>query len=160
MHWPALLGEAAREVFGVMLNTEIQPAPAGTETPKAEFTAMVGLAGDLCGVCTLRCSPVAAGLMASKMLGLDPELTGDEKWDAVGEVCNMVAGNFKNKLAGLSERCMLTCPTVIAGSDYKCRSMAGGQVLRTTMLFEGNALDIVVEIHESAPRRHPAASAQ
>ncbi len=147
-HWPALLEEAAREVFSKMLNTAIRTAPADTQAPKGEFTAMVGLAGDLCGVCVLRCTPAAAGLMASKMLGLDPEQAGDDKWDAVGEVCNMVAGNFKNKLPGLSERCMLSCPTVIAGSDYQYRSRAGGQSLTITVLFEGDPLAIVLEIHE------------
>src|SRR5258706_303648 len=147
-HWPALLEEAAREVFSKMLNTAIRTAPAGTQAPKGEFTAMVGLAGDLCGVCVLRCTPAAAGLMASKMLGLDPEQAGDDKWDAVGEVCNMVAGNFKNKLPGLNERCMLSRPTLIAGSDYQYRSRAGGQSLTITVLFEGDPLAIVLEIHE------------
>jgi chemotaxis protein CheX len=135
----------------MMLNSEIQQAPAGTQAPRAEFTAMVGLAGDLYGVCVLRCTPTAAALMAAKMLGVDPAQAGDEKWDAVGEVCNMVAGNFKNKLPGLSERCMLSCPTVIAGSDYQCRSLAEGQALNITLLFEGNPLGIVLEIHDVAP---------
>ncbi len=147
-HWPSLLEEAARKVFGLMLNSEIQPTPADMVAPNAEFTAMVGLAGKLCGMCVLRCSPAAAGLMASKMLGIDPEQAGDEKWDAVGEVCNMVAGNFKNKLPGLSEHCMLSCPTVIAGNDYEYRSLAGGHSMSVTVLFEGNPVVIVLEIHE------------
>ena len=146
-NWPALLREAAREVFSMMLNTEPQPTPPGMVMPKTEFTAMVGLAGKLCGTCTLHCSPAVAGLMASKMLGLDPIDAGDEKWDAVGEVCNMVAGNFKNKIPGLSDHCMLSCPTVIAGSDYKCRSLGGVQTIPITMMFEGNPVGIVLEIH-------------
>ena len=148
MHWPELLEEAAREVFGMMLNSEVQKAPPGTVLPKTEFTAMVGLAGKLCGVCVLRCSPTAAGLMASKMLGVNPEEASNEKWDAVGEICNMVAGNFKNKLPGISEHCMLSCPTVIAGNDYKCRSLSDGQSMNVTMLFEGSPLGIVLEIHD------------
>jgi len=146
--WPALLEDAAREVFSMMLNSEVHPAPPNTVVPRAEFTAMVGLAGKLCGVCVLRCAPESAGLMASKMLGVDPEEAGDEKWDAVGEVCNMVAGNFKNKLPGVSENCMLSCPTVIAGNDYHCRSLADGQSMSVTVLFEGSPLTIVLEIHE------------
>ena len=151
-HWRGLLEEAVREVFAMMLNTEIQPAPPGTEAPKAEFTAMVGLAGELCGVCVLRCTPAAAGLMASRMLGVDAEEAREEKWDAVGEVCNMVAGNFKNKLPGLSERCMLSCPTVIAGSDYQCRPVTGGHAVSITVLFEGTAVSVVLEINEARAR--------
>jgi len=146
--WPKLLEDAVREVFSMMLNSEVQRAPANTVLAHAEFTAMVGLAGKLCGVCVLRCAPASAGLMASKMLDVNCEEAGDEKWDAVGEVCNMVAGNFKNKLPGVSENCMLSCPTVIAGNDYHYRSLADGQSMSLTVLFEGSPLTIVLEIHE------------
>jgi len=112
----------------------------------------VGLAGELCGVCVLRCTPAAAGLLASRMLGVDAEEAREEKWDAVGEVCNMVAGNFKNKLPGLSERCMLSCPTVIAGSDYQCRPVTGGHAVSITVLFEGTAVSVVLEINEARAR--------
>jgi chemotaxis protein CheX len=142
------LDEAAREVFSKMLNSEIQLAPAGTMVPNAELTALIGLAGQLRGVCVLRCTPAAADLMAAKMLNIDPEPAGDETWDAMGEVCNMVAGNFKNKLPGLGEYCMLSCPTVIAGNDYKCQPLAGGQSMSVTLLFEGTPLLIALEIHE------------
>ena len=147
-NWPTLLQEAAREVFSMMLQSEIHPAPPGTKVAAAEFTAMVGLAGKLCGMCSLHCSPMAAGLMASKMLGVDPAEAGDEKWDAVGEVCNMLAGNFKNKLADISEHCMLSCPTVIAGNDYKCRSLSDGQSMTVVLLFEGDPISVVLEIHD------------
>ena len=36
--------------------------------------------------------------MASKMLGLRLDEVKNEVWDAFGEVSNMVAGNFKNKV--------------------------------------------------------------
>ena len=60
--------------------------------------------------------------MASKMLGVDLDKVGAEMSDALGEVCNMVAGNFKNKIAGLAEGCMLSPPTVITGNDYSLHS--------------------------------------
>ena len=44
-------------------------------------------------------------------------------WDALGEICNMVAGNFKNKVSGLGNGCMLSVPTVITGRDYHCHSL-------------------------------------
>ena len=60
----------------------------------------------------------------------------------------MLAGNFKNKLPDISEHCMLSCPTVITGNDYKCRSLAGGQSFNITVLFEDSPLGIVLEIHD------------
>ncbi len=89
---------------------------------------MVGLAGELCGILTIRCSAKTAARMASRMLGTDLESAGPEKWDALGEICNMVAGNFKNKIAGLGDGCMLSAPTVITGGDYSLHAMFNDEV--------------------------------
>jgi chemotaxis protein CheX len=82
---------------------------------------MVGLAGVICGVLSVRCSQQSASLAATLMLDLPPEKAAENAWDALGEVANMVAGNFKNKL-GISDKCMLSVPTVITGADYNFRS--------------------------------------
>jgi chemotaxis protein CheX len=86
-------------------------------------TAMVGLAGQLCGVLNIHCNSHAAALMASKMLHVPFDQVGEGMSDALGEICNMVAGNFKNKVPGLGDGCMLSPPTVITGSDYDLHSL-------------------------------------
>ncbi len=146
--WPQLLREAACEVFFTMLGSEATPAPPGTEVAASEFTAMVGLAGQLRGLCVLRCSSKAANRMASKMLGIEMAKTTDHTFDAFGEICNMVAGNFKNKLTGISEHCMLSCPTVISGRDYECHPSGSAESMSLTLLFEGNPLGVVLQIHK------------
>ena len=86
--------------------------------------------------------------MASKMLGVDAENAGQEMWDAVGEVCNMVAGNFKNKITGLGDGCMLSVPTVITGGDYNLHSLADdSDGMRATMLFEASPIVFSLQIH-------------
>jgi len=70
-----------------------------------------------------------------------------QMWDAIGEIANMIAGNFKNKLAGMADRCMLSVPTVITGSDYNCRSMADTVPLEVAFLFENAAVLISLELH-------------
>jgi hypothetical protein len=42
----------------------------------------------------------------------------DQVCDAIGEICHMVAGNFKNKLIGLVNSCMLSVPAVVTGRSY------------------------------------------
>jgi chemotaxis protein CheX len=108
---------------------------------------MVGLAGQLCGLLTLRCTTQSAGLMASKMLGVEIKEADQQMWDAIGEIANMIAGNFKNKLSGLGDGCMLSVPTVITGTDYSCRSMADSAPLEVSFLFEGKPLLIALELH-------------
>ena len=143
--WTPLLESAAREVFELMLGCPLT-APAAEERASLDTTAMVGLAGKLCGVMSLRCDSKSAGLMACKMLGVPLEKAGPDISDALGEVCNMVAGNFKNKISGLSEGCMLSVPTVITGSDYSLYSQADTPGLEVAFLFEGMPITISLQI--------------
>jgi chemotaxis protein CheX len=144
--WLPLLEVAAREVFEIMLGCKLEPLTNLNPTT-LEFTAMVGLAGQLCGVVTLRSTAKSAVMMASKMLGVDPKEADQQTWDAMGEVANMVAGNFKNKLTGMGDRCMLSVPTVITGGDYTFHSLADGGPMEVMFLFEGSPLLISLEVH-------------
>jgi chemotaxis protein CheX len=72
---------------------------------------------------------------------------GAEMTDALGEVCNMVAGNFKNKISGLGDGCMLSPPTVVTGSDYSMRSLADSPAVELSLLFEGMPIVISLQIH-------------
>jgi CheY-specific phosphatase CheX len=58
----------------------------------------------------------------------------------------MVAGNFKNKIAGLGDGCMLSPPTVITGSDCDLHSLADSPRLGVTLLFEGMPIAITLQV--------------
>ena len=143
--WVPLLDMAAREVFELMLGSYLT-VPDTFQDKSLNITSMVGLAGQLCGVMSVRCSEKAAMLMTSKMLGIDVEKVGTEMTDALGEVCNMVAGNFKNKIAGLAEGCVLSPPTVITGSDYNLHALANSPI-EARMLFESLPIIISLQVH-------------
>ncbi len=85
--------------------------------------------------------------MASRMLGTEITQADQQMFDAIGEIANMIAGNFKNKLSGMGDRCMLSVPTVITGSDYNCRSMSDTAPLEVGFLFEGAPVLIALELH-------------
>ena len=142
--WIPVLELAAREVFERMLGSHLTLDPESFAEDELDITAMVGLAGQLCGVLTVRCTAKSAVLMASKMLGVDTGQAGPEMRDAVGEVCNMIAGNFKSKIAGLGDACMLSVPTVITGADYSLYPLADSGKTETHFLFEG--LPVLVSI--------------
>ena len=144
--WIPLLDTAAKEVFELMLGCQLTVSATAEETPM-DVTAMVGLAGQLCGMLSVRCQGKAAAVMTSKMLGMPLDKVGPEVADALGEVCNMVAGNFKNKIAGLAEACMLSPPTVITGSDYDLHSMSDSPAVEIRMLFESMPIVISLQIH-------------
>jgi chemotaxis protein CheX len=144
--WVSLLDMAAREVFELMLSSQLEVLDTNQEEGPLDTTSMVGLAGELCGVFSIRCSGKAAAMMASKMLGMELDKVGPELNDAVGEVSNMVAGNFKNKISGLAEGCLLSPPTVVTGSDYQLHSLSDTP-LEARMLFENMPIIISLQIH-------------
>jgi CheY-specific phosphatase CheX len=71
----------------------VTPATELEHQPKGECTAMVGLAGALCGILTVCGDGKTARRIAQGMLGetCDSE---DQAADALGEICNMITGNF------------------------------------------------------------------
>jgi chemotaxis protein CheX len=144
--WIPTLQLAIQEVFELMLAYPLEIACDSQSEEGLDVTSMVGLAGELCGILTLRCNARSAARMASRMLGVDADSAGPELWDAVGEICNMVAGNFKNKISGLGDGCMLSVPTVIAGTDYSVHSMVNENI-HSVFLFEGEPVVLVLEIH-------------
>jgi len=145
-NWNPVLELAAQEVFETMLGTHLDVASEPPSEDALDVTAMVGLAGLLCGVVTVRCSSRTGGRMASKMLCIDAEKAMAEMWDAMGEICNMVAGNFKNKISALGDGCMLSVPTVITGGDYSCRSLGNSTTLQVNFLFEEERIVVAIEI--------------
>lgn len=145
-NWLPTLQLAMQEVFDLMLASPLQVPAQPPAEQGLDITSMVGLAGQLCGVLSVRCSTKTAGRMASRMLGIEAEKAGQEMWDAVGEICNMVAGNFKNKIPGLGDGCMLSVPTVITGGEYSLHSMVNDEI-RTVLLFEGEPVVLTLEVH-------------
>jgi chemotaxis protein CheX len=145
-NWLPLIEVAAREVFELMLGCQLT-VPSTADEASLNVTAMVGLAGQLCGLLSVHCDEKAGALMTSKMLDVELDKIGPEVSDALGEICNMIAGNFKNKIAGLGDGCMLSPPTVITGSDYDLHSLADSPGLEVKMLFEGMPITITLQIH-------------
>jgi chemotaxis protein CheX len=143
--WAPVMELATREVFNMMLGCQLA-APGILVNGSFDTTSMVGLAGKLRGILTFSCGAKAATLMASRMLGVPAAEGTREVLDALGEVCNMVAGNFKNKVPGLGEGCMLSVPTVITGKNYSMHSLADSAALEVRLLFEGMPIVISLRI--------------
>jgi len=72
----ALLEVASTEVFRMMAGSELERTN-DARWKGAELTAMVGLAGDLCGLLSVPCSQDSARQVAALMLGLAPEKAAD-----------------------------------------------------------------------------------
>jgi chemotaxis protein CheX len=146
--WPTLLDCAAKEVFKIMVQTDIATMPNSEDgTPTGDTTAMVGLAGALCGVLSIRCTSRTAENITGRMLGSTGAVNSHEVSDAMAEICNMVAGNFKSKITMLAEHCMLSVPMVIRGDDYEMVTIANGQHIALCLEYDKKPIWVCLAAH-------------
>jgi chemotaxis protein CheX len=143
------LESAAAEVFEVMVGTPLGPSDQTALPRVADYTAMIGLAGDLCGVLSFRCSVESAACIAGKMLGTDEQSSEECIRDALGEICNMVGGSFKARVTDIAQQCMLSVPTVVSGKDYQLYPLADGLRIQVSRTFEGELIWMTLDLHSS-----------
>lgn len=141
------LDHAAAEVFEMMVGTPLGPSDQATLPRVVDYTAMIGLAGDLCGVLCFRSSMASAETIAAKMLGMDECTSAESIRDALGEICNMVAGSFKAQLSDIATQCMLSVPTVVSGKDYELFPLANGLRVQVAKSFEGALIWMTLDLH-------------
>src|SRR5579863_6983993 len=135
--WKNILAGAAIEVIEMMASTRLQPGTSADGKPSGDTTAIVGMAGALCGMTAIRCSRQSATKLAVNMLGGDAVTNPSTPGDALGELCNMVAGNFKAKFSSLADRCLLTVPTVIRGENYSMRHAEPFETIEVMLDLDG-----------------------
>jgi len=121
---PRSLDQSVEEVFHLMLAADCVRDPAAPAIEPDAVTAVVGFGGALSGACVFRSSGAAAREIAGRMTGMTYPEVDDTVEDAVGEVCNMLAGAWKGKVPELAARCGLSVPAVITGRDYKLHVQA------------------------------------
>jgi chemotaxis protein CheX len=113
------LDRATDEVFSTMMGIGCLPAQCEVRADGESISAVIGLAGALSGSLVLNTSSEAAKRIAEKMMGSAPEEVDEMVRDAIGEVCNMVAGAWKGFDPPLASGCLLSTPTVVAGTSYE-----------------------------------------
>jgi len=145
--------EAVAEVFGSMLGMAVTVLDGGSvhNAGTDDRTAVVGLSGAMRGSCELRMSSLAAGMISSAMLGGTPEDKDEDSLDdAVGELCNMLAGGWKDRLPMLAEKCLLAPPTVISGRNYKLHWTSPTAKMSRCYGFDGQVLMLTIHRVEAA----------
>jgi chemotaxis protein CheX len=123
------LDTAVGEVFDLMVGMQaiaiqptvlrIKPLVPGVKTKGDELvTAIVAFAGTMSGSCLIQMQESAALKVTSAMLGARVTMIDSHVTDAIGELCNMVAGCWKNKMPAITSECLLSVPTVVTGDSY------------------------------------------
>jgi chemotaxis protein CheX len=148
--------EAVIEVFRMMLGFDIFPVDLTDLNPTTheleERTAIVGFSGSMRGSCQVRINCIAATSIASAMLGGMPIEEGDDCInDALGELCNMIAGSWKNAVPALACSCALSPPTVISGFDYQVHTRKPSASLSRRYRFDIHTLHLLLRCESVNP---------
>lgn len=141
---PRSLDASVEEVFQLMLGAECEREPASAAADVESVTAVVGFGGVLSGACVFRASGATALKMAARMTGLEFEEIDDTVKDAIGEICNMVAGSWKGKVPDLAAHCGLSVPAVITGRNYRLHVQAPEFRLNHAYRFDDARFDVTI----------------
>jgi chemotaxis protein CheX len=114
------------DIFETMIKLPFGPEENPDAAPSAVM-AIIGISGPRKHCLVLQTSSSTACRIAGALLATDYPDYCDDVRDAVGELCNMVGGNFKTTLGpGYN----LSMPTVITGEDVTWKPPVTLEVLR------------------------------
>jgi CheY-specific phosphatase CheX len=133
---------AVTTIWSSMLGMDAQPHPQANMSPPVFLTGCVQITGDWQGAVTLDCPSELAKRAAAIMFDIPAsEVDSFQVHDALGELTNMIAGNFKSLL---SERCDLSLPAVAQGSDYAFRILESKPINRVGFRCESHPFVVTV----------------
>ncbi len=95
---PKNLDASVTEVFEMMLGASCELVEGLSIQDAETITAVVGFGGLLSGACVFSCGELAALTIAAKLTGMEFSEMDDTVKDAIGEVCNMLAGTWKGRV--------------------------------------------------------------
>jgi chemotaxis protein CheX len=112
-HWVEEIDSVVSRVFQVMLLRSCSVAEAST-ADAPDISATVRLSGGVEAQCIVEFPFIAAEKLTDAFLGSEEDNCWDDAMieDAVGELCNMVAGGWKSRLGALDSACRLSTPIV------------------------------------------------
>jgi chemotaxis protein CheX len=140
------LAEVTERVWNSILGLDLAMAENGAEENAPFFTGCVQITGEWDGAVTLICPETLARQATSIMFEMEPdEASFEEVQDAVGELTNMIGGNFKVLLPQPSH---MSLPAVVEGQSYnfmipgtqvvnEVDLASAGKILKVTILEKG-----------------------
>ncbi len=95
-------------------------------TPPHDLSGIIAFSGPMEGMLTLHLNKKLAAQMTSLLLGFEVDESSPDVSDAVGEITNILAGNFKTELGQLTGKSIeISIPSVIRGQQYEVESLSG-----------------------------------
>jgi chemotaxis protein CheX len=147
----AILDQTVEEVLGLMMNVPvaISETPVAPTNVPVTLTAVIGLAGALSGAFTVVVNEAGAKQITSCMMGMEVTAVDDTVLDGLGEIANILAGAWKSKIPSLSAACLLSVPTVVAGTHYDIHKKTS--TFRIARSYRFNDSEFTVTLYGERP---------
>ena len=137
------LDSAVSEVFEMMLERSCDPLDGDVAIIDGRIIARIQFTGAITGECLLYASQATAAITAEALLGSASEPCDPMVDDAIGELCNMIAGGWKSKLEHPQAGCLISVPAVTREGLGALEGKFGTKFSRTYS-FQGNVFGIVL----------------
>jgi chemotaxis protein CheX len=152
------MNAAAAEVFSTMLNQGAKQDPPivrnSIEVLNDGVVSLIGLTGEWVGSGVLSCSSDCARWMSSQFLMSEYAEVNDEVLDAIGEITNMIIGNFKNTVAEQVGPLAMSVPAVVHGQNMHTTTRGGTKEwLAFPVECKGNYLELLVQLRPKPATR-------
>ena len=125
---------AVRKSFGTMLKIELNSVLPQTIGPYTEEHVLgeVSFSGKATGLVHVRLPKSLIPVLGERLLGLTLEDMDDPATaaDVIGELCNMIGGNFKSNLCDAGLNCKLSPPKIANTEEFKLHVVDGGTAQR------------------------------
>lgn len=125
--------EATADVFSTMLRLPVEGGEVYSDracpSVNEGVMAFVGIAGPWVGSGIITCDAAFACRLCEAFLMTEAPAVNEEVLDAVGEIANMVVGNFKTAAEALVGQLALSVPTVIFGRNFTSKSLGSNDWL-------------------------------
>ena len=142
------LSLALQKAFQTMIGLKLEQFPAHqlTGVNGEHMRGRIGFAGKVTGQVYLRMTLPSSRAVAASIFGCKPEEMNntDEIRDAIGELLNIMTGNFKSNLCDAGLECKLEPPQVGITDDYTTPIEQGGCIER--IAFRSGNIHPFVEV--------------
>ena len=130
---------AVQNVFRTMLGIEITMGKPSLKTNKltsAEVTGMLGFAGDKRGSFSLAFTRDSALFIYKSMVAEEVSALTPEVIDAVGELTNIISGQFRVEIEKLGHKLSAALPTVVVGQNVEINFITKVPVITLPFTFD------------------------
>jgi chemotaxis protein CheX len=132
---------AVQNVFKTMLGVQIamgKPSLKTNRLTSAEVTGVLGFAGDKKGTFSLAFTRKSAVHIYKTMVGEEHDSITPEVVDAIGEITNIISGQFRVEIEKLGYKLSAGLPTVIVGHNVEINFITKVPVIVLPFTFDIN----------------------